>query len=183
VKIFGHLDRHSRVQSSFPSSPLETSTSNPTSLQHIILLMHQVFSNMVPFGPLTVHLPPVILVHSLLLSLLGLYLVFRRREGHTRQTQLLEEAWGMAGITIFALGIAYLATSYMPIEENQLLHASVPVRILLAALALLRLLSTPKMTSDGRGQMLFVILYDGLGGILCGWQLGRWDGRVSLREY
>jgi len=84
----------------------------------------------------------------------------------------------MCGITTLAIGIAYLSTSYMSIEENQFLHASVPVRILLAAVAGARWLFIDRQSTAGRNQMLFVMLYDGLGGLICGWQLGRFDGRV-----
>lgn len=129
-------------------------------------------------GP-AVNLPPIIFAHSIFLCFLGLYLVFRRPAENIKQRLMVNEAWGMVGIITFALGIAYLATSYMPIEDNQFLHASVPVRILLAGLAALRLLLNRGMTNEGRAQMWFVLLYDGFGGMLCGWQLGRWDGRIA----
>lgn len=88
------------------------------------------------------------------------------------------EATAMAGITTLAIGLGYLTTSYMPIEENQFLHASVPVRIFLALLAVVRLLVVKNISKDGRNEMLFVALYDGLGAVICGWQIGRFDGRV-----
>jgi hypothetical protein len=66
----------------------------------------------------------------------------------------------------------------MPIEENQWLHASVPVRIILASAAGLKLFLNRSMTEDGRKEMIGVLLYDGLGGLFLGWQLGRWDGRI-----
>jgi hypothetical protein len=89
------------------------------------------------------------------------------------------EASALAGITTLAIGMAYLTTSYMPISENQFLHASVPVRIFLALVAALRLLLVKNISRDGQKEMLFVFLYDGIGAVICGWQLGRFDGRVS----
>jgi hypothetical protein len=122
-----------------------------------------------------INLPPLILLHSTFLSLLGLKWIF------TRPTKPSHAAEGlaMAGITTLAIGIAYAATAYMPISENQFLHASVPVRIGLALVAGLRLLlMRDVLSADGVNQMLFVLLYDGFGGALCGWELGNFSGRV-----
>jgi hypothetical protein len=81
------------------------------------------------------------------------------------------------GIATFALGVAYLATSYMPISQNQFLHASAPVRMLIGALCGLKLLiGRNKLTKNGRQTLLMLGLYDGIGGFLVGYWLGRWDG-------
>jgi hypothetical protein len=66
----------------------------------------------------------------------------------------------------------------MPISENQFLHASVPVRVGLALVAALKLLVDKNMPQDYRNEMLFVFLYDGIGGLICGWQLDNFNGRV-----
>jgi hypothetical protein len=123
-----------------------------------------------------VHLPPLIFAHSLFLSALGLRWIFHKAPTPKSATQ--DEASAMAGITTLAIGIAYLATSYMPIEDNQFLYASVPVRVLLALVAGLRILTIDNISEDGRNQMLFVLLYDGIGGLVCGWQLGTFNGRI-----
>jgi len=75
------------------------------------------------------------------------------------------------------LGLGYLATSYMPITENQWLHASVPVRMILGAVAGVRAL----LATEGEvtWELIVIMLYDGLGGLLLGWSLGRWDGKVA----
>jgi hypothetical protein len=121
-----------------------------------------------------VNLPPLILIHSTFLSLLGLRWIFTWPKKPSPEA----DATAMAGITTLAIGVAYLATSYMPISENQFLHASVPVRVILALLAGLRLLIVDNITTDGRNQMLFVFLYDGIGGLVCGWELGSFNGRI-----
>jgi hypothetical protein len=43
------------------------------------------------------------------------------------------------GIASLGLGLAYLSTSYVPQEENQFLYASVPVRMILAGVAVTKL--------------------------------------------
>ncbi|KAH9480951.1 hypothetical protein JR316_0007558 [Psilocybe cubensis] len=80
-----------------------------------------------------------------------------------------------------------LATSYMPISQNQFLHASAPVRIVLASLALLKyllILREPRDSAARRrykrmGGLLGVALYDGLGGLLVGWYLGTLGGKAG----
>jgi hypothetical protein len=122
-----------------------------------------------------VNLPPLILIHSTFLILYGLKCIFTRP---TKQSTAAE-AVAMAGITTLGIGLAYTATAYMPISENQFLHASVPVRMGLAITAGLRLLLMKDvMSTDGVNQMLFVLLYDGLGGALCGYELGNFSGRI-----
>jgi FtsH-binding integral membrane protein len=115
------------------------------------------------------------LFHSAFMSLLGLRWIFSRPQ----ETNRTAEGYGMAGITTLAIGVAYAVTSYMPMEQNQFLHASVPVRIALAAIAAVRMLLIDNMSKEGKNEMLFVLFYDGLGGLICGWQLGRWDGRIA----
>jgi hypothetical protein len=121
-----------------------------------------------------VNLPIIILLHSIFLSFTGLRMIFRSSIKPNREA----EASAMAGFTTLAIGLAYLTTSYMPISENQFLHASVPVRILLALVAAVRLVIVRNVSKDGQNEMLFVTLYDGIGGLICGWQLGNFSGRL-----
>ncbi|KIW00613.1 uncharacterized protein PV09_07810, partial [Verruconis gallopava] len=90
----------------------------------------------------TINLPVLVLAHSVFLSFLGLRMIFRSPPKPDRESEIS----AMSGVTTLAIGIAYMATSYMPIEQNQFLHASMPVRIVLALLAGLRLLSVKNMT-------------------------------------
>lgn len=120
----------------------------------------------------TVNLPILMIFHSLFMSFLALRMIYRRSTKPTRE----DEVSAIGGIATLAIGVAYPVTSYMPISENQFLHASVPVRIFLALVAGSRLLLFDNMSKDGRNEMLFVILYDGIGAIICGWQLGNFSG-------
>lgn len=71
-----------------------------------------------------------------------------------------------------ALGLAYLFTSHMPIEENQFLQATVPVRILLGAVCLLKWW-VGGCDEGMRKTLLYTGLYDGIGGAALGLWLGR----------
>ena len=75
---------------------------------------------------LPIHLPWFITLHAVGFTALGLYFLFSapppgKPSGHTPQL----------GVATVAIGLAYLFTAYMPVEENQWLHASVPVRMVL----------------------------------------------------
>ncbi|KKZ68872.1 hypothetical protein EMCG_00043 [[Emmonsia] crescens] len=110
----------------------------------------------------TINLPVPVLLHALGLSALGAYLTFTRTPA-------------TLGIASTGLGLSYIFTSYVPIEENQFLHASVPVRMILAALAALRLPTAPKAERKG---LMILVLYDFLGGLMVGYILGKWNGRL-----
>lgn len=124
---------------------------------------------------LPIHLPWFISVHAWGLTALGLYYLFKappmgKRAVHTPAL----------GIATIGIGVAYLLTSYMPTEDNQWLHASVPVRLLLASLLVLKVLAGTGLTSDEKRSLLSLAIYDGLGGVVLGLWLGRWDGRLPL---
>jgi hypothetical protein len=110
-----------------------------------------------------VNLPLPILVHAIGLTIVGLYLTFQPRSSSL-------------GIASVGLGLSYLSTSYMPLSENQFYHAAAPVRIILAVLAAVRAFSAPKQE---RNTLWGIAIYDGLGGLMVGWYLGRFDGIAS----
>ena len=123
---------------------------------------------------LPIHLPWFITIHASGMTVLGLYLLFKapppgRPAGHTPQL----------GIASVAIGLAYLFTAYMPVEENQWLHASVPVRLLLGVLLGIRTLVGGGLTTAEKRSLLGLGLYDGLGAVVLGLWLGRFDGRLS----
>ncbi|KAH7012177.1 uncharacterized protein B0I36DRAFT_256905 [Microdochium trichocladiopsis] len=84
----------------------------------------------------------------------------------------------MEGILSCALGLAYFMTSYMPPEQNQFLHASVPLRIFLALLAGGRLFYMRNSRSKAGRTMLLVLVYDGIGGVAVGISIRNFTGRV-----
>jgi hypothetical protein len=118
----------------------------------------------------TVNLPPFILLHALGLCTVGLYLLFNRSTSpHS----------SMLGISTVGLGLAYLSTCYMPIEQNVFIHASVPVRLILAALAAVKVIVGGNGVGRSEKRQLWIVaLYDGGGALVLGWWLGVWDGRV-----
>jgi hypothetical protein len=123
-----------------------------------------------------VNLPWPILVHALGLTFLGLRFLFRPNPPPPGRAS---EISTILGIPTTALGLAYLFTAYMPIHENQFLHASVPVRIILAGLAGVKLLvSRNEVGVVPWKELLGIALYDGAGGLLVGWWLGTWGGRI-----
>ena len=122
-----------------------------------------------------INLPWPILVHALGLTFLGLKLTFLPSPPPSRAS----EVSSLLGISTTGLGLAYLSTAHMPIRENQFLYASVPVRMILAGAAGLKLLVAGKgMSADHSKEVLGIVLYDGIGGFLLGWWLGTWGGRA-----
>ncbi|KAJ6553606.1 hypothetical protein DFH09DRAFT_1366214 [Mycena vulgaris] len=120
-------------------------------------------------------LPWPILLHALGLATLGCSMLL------AKPTENAPEDTSTLGIVTIALGMSYLATSYMPVAENQFLHASAPVRVLLAALAGLKWVRGrgDARLYTKRNALLGVLLYDGLGGLGLGWYLGTFGGKVA----
>lgn len=85
----------------------------------------------------------------------------------------------MLGVACLGLGLAYFSTSYMPIKQNQFLHASVPVRLILVAVSAYKAYIGRKELSDIEKKRLWgVMIWDGCGAVVLGWWLGNWNGRV-----
>lgn len=121
-----------------------------------------------------INLPWPILAHASGLVLMGLNFTFR-----PSTPGRASELSAMLGIPITAIGLCYLSTSYMPMHENHFLYASAPVRVLLAALAGLKLLlAGNSLSKESKREFLGVLLYDGIGGLLVGWWLGTLRGRI-----
>ena len=124
---------------------------------------------------LPINLPPLILLHASTLVSMGAYW-FLLPVGPSRENQL-RATLGSASIS---LGLAYILTSYVPIAENQFLHASVPLRLMASMLLALKYWSERRSVSEeGKREFLWVAAYDGALSLILGWQLGRWDGRVG----
>lgn len=137
---------------------------------------HAYYNLLLPTSTTTmmINLPWPILAHASGLVLLGLNLTFRPSPpGRT------SEVSSMLGITTTAIGLCYLSTSYMPMHENSFLYASAPVRVLLAGLAGLKvLLAGNSLSKEAKREFLGLLLYDGIGGLLVGWWLGTFRGRI-----
>ncbi|KAH7390340.1 hypothetical protein BKA64DRAFT_678997 [Cadophora sp. MPI-SDFR-AT-0126] len=134
----------------------------------------------------TINLPWPITLHALGLAFLGLYQTFRLSSSPSTKVSSTNHSTAptnpMLGIATFGLSLAYFATSYMPIEQNQFLYASVPVRIILACIAAARLVLDGKdgnLSRDDRRNLLVVAGYDGLGAVGLGLWMGTFVGRVS----
>ena len=125
----------------------------------------------------SVNLPPLILIHALGLGALGLRITF------TRPAKPYTDDRGTLGIASLGLGLPYLATSYMPQEENQLLYASVPVRMILATVAATKLAVDNWQGRNSQRELWGIMLYDGLGGFLLGWWLGSFGGKVPAYQH
>ena len=124
-----------------------------------------------------VDLPWPILLHALGVSFVGLSLiVYSPRPSSTKQTKATKPAQDSTMLGIATLGIAfgYLLTAFVPQEQNTYLYASVPARMMLAGIAGVKLV----LGSPPRKELLGILVYDGLGGLVLGWYLGRWDGKI-----
>ena len=124
---------------------------------------------------LPINLPPVILLHASTLVVIGTYL-FTQPVGSSRENHL-RATLGSASISF---GLAYFMTSYVPIAENQFLHACVPLRLLTSVLLGMKLWrERGTMSEQGKKEFMWVAAYDGGLSLFLGWYLGRWDGRVG----
>ena len=135
----------------------------------------------------SVNLPLPILLHALGCCFLGIKLTFANPTTSRNNSSIRDRT--VLGIATTAIGLAYLSTSYMPLEKNAFLYASAPIRIILAGLAGLRLLVDRYLrTQNGQANVdrgsqvasdLFgIMIYDGLGGFVLGLWLGTFSGRI-----
>ncbi|KAF8331499.1 uncharacterized protein EI90DRAFT_3016459 [Cantharellus anzutake] len=120
-----------------------------------------------------IDLPTSVFLHGLALAFYGLYLTFYPTSTPSRAN----DRSAMMGIAVTCLGLGYLGTAYMPQEQNAFLYASVPVRVGVAILSGLKLLLYGNtLGTAGKRDFLAVLIYDGIGGLILGWNLGTWSG-------
>jgi uncharacterized membrane protein len=75
--------------------------------------------------------------------------------------------------------LPYFVNSYMPIAENQWLHASVPIRLWISAMLIGNVLLRQKtMSREGYWEFLMLGVMDGVSAFALGIYLGRFDGRI-----
>jgi hypothetical protein len=145
---------------------------------------------------LQINLPWFMTAHAAFSLLAGVQMVVSRppRSSPHQKSQAL------AGIATMAIGLSYFLTSYMPISENQFLHASkssfprfrrnirqrvmvegVPARVILGATMLFKVVLDGKnLTKDDRMKLWGFGVYDLFGGLYVGYWLGRFDGRAMM---
>ena len=66
------------------------------------------------------------------------------------------------------------------LQHNSYLHASVPLRLILAGLAGIRLAMAKRRGEKGTQTLWGILLYDGIGALLVGYSLGNFSGRLPL---
>ncbi|KIW08665.1 uncharacterized protein PV09_00618 [Verruconis gallopava] len=142
-----------------------------------------------------INLPAPLIVQSVTLVGFGIYTTFFRgpiystADGHyslfvpANPSPRVADTLTLLGIVTTGLQGAYLISSYMPLEENQFVHASVPARLFLSACMLsVCLVHRPHMSSGGFRELLTLGLVDGAAAAALGFQLGRFDGMVKNAE-
>jgi hypothetical protein len=142
-----------------------------------------------------VNLPAPLIVQSVTSIGLGLYTLFLRKPIYTstkngysllvpsNPTPRMADTISILGLAITGLQSAYLIASYMPLEENQFAHASVPARLFLAAcLVIVCVVHRKSMSAAGFWELIGLATVDGAGAIALGLRLGRFDGMVKDAE-
>ncbi len=117
-----------------------------------------------------VNLPWFVLLDASALCAHGLYSALSPQSPGKPGTSML-------GICELAIGLNYFLSSYMPPNKNQYLAAGVPIRLILSAIATIKL---PYAGKEEKGTLMFTAVLDAVGAIALGWWLGRWDGRVTI---
>jgi hypothetical protein len=87
----------------------------------------------------------------------------------------------LLGLITAGLSAGYFAGSYMPLPENQFVHASVPVRLGLAVamFGVCAIKGRRGMSEEGYWELLALGVFDVVGAVVVGWELGGiWDGKV-----
>jgi hypothetical protein len=140
-----------------------------------------------------VNIPAPLIGQSVFAVGLGLYMALFRKPAFVRNGYTLvvpanasprtADTISFLGIVLTGLQVCYLVTSYMPIEENQFIAASVPVRLGLAALmGTICIVHRKTMSRSGFMELAALAALDGAMAIWLGFYIGRWDGMVKNAE-
>lgn len=160
---------------------------------------------MFPFNQIPINLPPIVLLHAVGLTLHGARIVLKSsiqpttpnnsnsssNNNHNNHSTTRTAAAvadhngdgdgddGFKGLLFLGIGLIYLVTgSYLPEAQNAYLYGGIPVRILMAGIAGLRLGFVRNLSREARSELWMLVLADGVMAIVAGWQLGRFDGRL-----
>jgi hypothetical protein len=132
--------------------------------------------------PIQINLPWFLQAHAYFFTAFGLYTVFKpfpsRPSTKTTSPRAAPNLAPQLGVASIAIGLAYLCTAYVPVEENTWLYASVPVRIILALILGTKAAIDRNLSSQQRRSLLVLGLYDGLGGIVLGLWIGTFSGKI-----
>lgn len=135
--------------------------------------------------------PPHVLLTSTTVIGLGLYISLFRTSPlkpltgrdvlvPAPSTSRIADTNALLGVVACALQLPYFLSSYMPIEKNQWLHVTVPIRLFVTtALGVNVLLRGRRMSEEGFWEFLALGVTDFVGAVMLGWELGRFDGMVS----
>jgi hypothetical protein len=140
-----------------------------------------------------INLPAPFIAQSVTSVALGVYLTFFRKPAvvYNGYTMLVPanapprtaDTISIFGILATGLEVTYLVASYMPLEENQFIAATVPVRLALAGMmAAVCAIHRKSMSKSGFWELVALTLLDGSAAIGTGLYLGRWDGMVVNAE-
>jgi hypothetical protein len=90
----------------------------------------------------------------------------------------------LLGLLSCTMMMPYFLSSYMPIKDNQWLHVSVPVRLLLSTSLCANLLFRGRgaMSREGFFEFLTFGLLDLVGALILGYELGTFSGIVPARR-
>ena len=96
------------------------------------------------------------------------------------------DALTLLGVVVAVLESTYLLASYMPLEENQFVAASVPARLgvsaVLAGVAVWKGVVRKEMSEEGRWDIVALAGVDAAAACWLGMKLGRCDGMVVDAE-
>jgi hypothetical protein len=137
-----------------------------------------------------VNLPAPVILQCVSSVGLGLYIAFFRKPPFTHKSYSVlipsnasartADSFSFLGLLIAGLNSYFLVASYMPIEENQIIAASIPVRLgLVCAIAGISVLHRKTMSKSGFWELICLSIVDGGSAIALGVQLGTWDGIVQ----
>jgi hypothetical protein len=90
----------------------------------------------------------------------------------------------LLGLLSCTMMMPYFLSSYMPVEDNQWLHVSVPVRLLLSMSLCANVLFRGReaMSREGFFEFLTLGVLDLVGALVLGQELGTFSGIVPIRR-
>jgi hypothetical protein len=139
-----------------------------------------------------INLPAPLIAQSLTAVGLGLYMSLFRKPAVIQSyamfapvnpTPRMADTTSLLGVITVGLEVTYLVSSYMPLEDNQFIAASVPIRLGLAALmGTICVIHRKTLSKSGFRELALLAIADASAAVVLGLKLGRWDGMVANAE-